>query len=137
MIKTLEHKLTNERSVPDTAVEVRSAPLIAKEQSLRDLRHALDLTQMKLAEVLGIGQEGVSRLEKRSDLLISTLSDYIEAMGGKLRLVAQFTNRPPVLLSGLSTAENTQTRSSRTGARMRYKERVINAKSTQPIEENK
>ena len=41
------------------------------------------LTQKKMAEALGIGQDSVSRLEQRSDLLISTLRDYVEAMGGK------------------------------------------------------
>ncbi len=53
-------------------------------------------------EELGIGQDGISRLEKRSDLLISTLRGYVEAMGGKLRLVAEFPNRPPIMLSGLA-----------------------------------
>jgi transcriptional regulator with XRE-family HTH domain len=79
--------------------------LIAEEMSLRDLRRALDLTQERLAETLGIGQDGVSRLEKRSDLLISTLRSYIEAMGGRLELIAEFPERPPVVLSGFSKME--------------------------------
>jgi transcriptional regulator with XRE-family HTH domain len=86
-------------------IEARAAGLIAEEMSLRDLRRALDLTQERLAETLGIGQDGVSRLEKRSDLLISTLRSYIEAMGGRLDLIAEFPERPPVILSGLSTME--------------------------------
>ena len=49
-------------------IESRAAQLIAEEMSLRDLRQALKLTQECMAETLGIGQEGVSRLEKRSDL---------------------------------------------------------------------
>jgi hypothetical protein len=44
----------------------------------------------------------VSRLEKRTDILISTLSRYIEAMGGKLYLVAKFPERDPVVLSGIA-----------------------------------
>lgn len=103
MMKTLEQKLASVSPARRKNIEARTAALIAEEQSLRDLRHALDLTQVKMAEELGIGQEGVSRLEKRSDLLISTLRGYVEAMGGKLRLVAEFPNRPPVLLSGLTT----------------------------------
>ena len=55
-----------------------------------------------MAQDLGIGQEGVSRLEQRSDLLISTLRGYVEALGGSLRLVAEFPNRPPVILHGLA-----------------------------------
>lgn len=103
MMKTLEQKLASVSPARRKKIEARTAALIAEEQSLRDLRRALDLTQVKMAEELGIGQEGVSRLEKRSDLLISTLRGYVEAMGGKLRLVAEFPNRPPVLLSGLTT----------------------------------
>lgn len=86
-------------------IEKRAAQLIAEELSLRDLRRALELTQERLAETLGIGQDGVSRLEKRSDLLISTLRSYIEAMGGRLELIAEFPERPPVVLSGFSKIE--------------------------------
>ena len=49
-----------------------------------------------------IGQEGVSKLEKRSDLLISTLRDYLKAMGGRLSLVVEFPDREPVILSGVA-----------------------------------
>lgn len=101
MAKTLEDKLAELSPARRKRVEARTTELIAEEQSLRDLRHALALTQEHMAEELGIGQDGISRLEKRSDLLLSTLRNYIEAMGGKLRLVAEFPNRPPVLLGGL------------------------------------
>ncbi len=86
-------------------IEARAAALIAEEMSLRDLRQALTLTQERMAETLGIGQDGVSRLEKRSNLLLSTLRAYIEAMGGHLSLIAEFPDREPVTLSGLSTLE--------------------------------
>jgi transcriptional regulator with XRE-family HTH domain len=84
-------------------IEARAAALIAEEMSLRDLRQALTLTQEHMAETLGIGQDGVSRLEKRSDLLLSTLRSYVEAMGGHLSLIAEFPDRKPVTLSGLAT----------------------------------
>jgi transcriptional regulator with XRE-family HTH domain len=86
-------------------IENRAAQLIAEEMSLRELRQALKLTQERMAEALGIGQDGVSRLEKRSDLLISTLRSYVEAMGGSLSIVAEFPDRHPILLSGLAVAE--------------------------------
>ena len=82
-------------------VESRGAELIAEEMTLRDLRKAHALTQQRMAELLGIGQEGISRLEKRSDLLLSTLRSYVEAMGGRLRLVAEFPERPSVAITGL------------------------------------
>ena len=65
-----------------------------------------------MAQALNISQDGVSRLEKRSDLLLSTLRSYIEAMGGKLRLVAEFPGRAPVVIAGvgsLATGERDET----------------------------
>lgn len=84
------------------AIEARSRELVAEYMTLQDLRKARALTQQRLAKKLGIKQENVSRLEKRSDLLLSTLSSYVAAMGGRLRLVAEFPDRPPVVLSHLS-----------------------------------
>ena len=86
-------------------VEELADALIAEEMTLRDLRKARNQTQARVAERLGINQENVSRIEKRSDLLISTLSGYVEAMGGKLSLVAEFPDRPPVTLAGIAALE--------------------------------
>ena len=86
-------------------VEARAQALIAEEMSLRDLRKALGQTQVSIAQKLGSNQENVSRLEQRSDLLLSTLSGYVEAMGGKLSLVAQFPDRPPVALTGIAALD--------------------------------
>ena len=58
-------------------VEARAAELIAEEMTLRELRHARKLTQVRIAKKLGITQDSVSRLEKRSDLLLSTLRKTI------------------------------------------------------------
>ncbi|MBI5109053.1 MAG: XRE family transcriptional regulator [Rhodocyclales bacterium] len=70
--------------------------------SLKDLRQAVEKTQVDLAEALGVGQDTISRLEQRSDMLLSTLRRYVEGMGGKLELVAQFPNRPPVVIDHLA-----------------------------------
>src|ERR1700680_1181105 len=83
-------------------VEDRAAELIAEEMSLRDLRKARKLTQARVAKVLGVTQDSVSRLEKRSDLLLSTLRKTVKAMGGDVRIVAEFPDRPPVVLPDLS-----------------------------------
>ena len=66
--------------------------------TLKDLRHALQQTQAQMAAILGVRQDTISRLEKRSDMLISTMRHYVESMGGKLELVARFPNRPPVVI---------------------------------------
>lgn len=82
-------------------VEARASQLIAEEVTLRELRRARKLSQERVAKELGIGQEGVSKIEKRADLMISTLRKTVEAMGGSLALVAQFPDREPVILSGI------------------------------------
>jgi hypothetical protein len=87
-------------------VDERAQALIAEEMSLRDLRRARKQTQVRVAEKLRINQENVSRLEQRSDLLISTLSGYVAAMGGKLSLVVEFPDRPPVALTGLTALDD-------------------------------
>jgi DNA-binding XRE family transcriptional regulator len=83
-------------------VEARAAQLITEEMTLRELRHARKLTQVRMAKKLGITQDSVSRLEKRSDLLLSTLRKTVKAMGGNLSLVAEFPDRDPVVLSGIA-----------------------------------
>ncbi len=83
-------------------VEDLAAELIAEEMTLRELRKARQLTQVSVARELGISQDGVSRLEQRSDLLLSTLRKTVEAMGGRLSLIASFPDRPPVELSGIA-----------------------------------
>jgi DNA-binding XRE family transcriptional regulator len=86
-------------------VETRAAQLIAEEMTLQELRRARRITQQKVAKSLHIGQEGVSKIEKRTDLLISTLRKTVEAMGGRLSLVAEFPDRDPVVLTGIAWDE--------------------------------
>ena len=86
-------------------VKARASQLIAEEMTLRELRRARKLTQVRMAKELGIGQDGVSKLEKRADLMISTLRKTVEAMGGNLSLVAEFPDREPVVLSGIAEIE--------------------------------
>ena len=56
-------------------------------------RKAQQMTQLQLAEILGVNQGEVSKIEHRSDICISTLADYIEAMGGRLEIRAVFKDR--------------------------------------------
>ena len=86
-------------------VEARAAELIAEEMTLQELRRALKLTQVSVAKALGITQDSVSRLEKRSDILLSTLRRTVQVMGGNLSLVAEFPDRAPVVLSGIAETE--------------------------------
>lgn len=82
-------------------VEERAEELLADEMSLRDLRKAMKKTQVAIARKLKVRQHGVSKIEQRTDMLLSTLRDYVRALGGELRLVAEFKNRPPVRLTDI------------------------------------
>lgn len=96
-------------------VEDRAMELAA----LKDLRKAVDQTQADLAARLGVGQDTISRLVQRSDMLLSTLRHYVKSMGGKLELVARFPNRPPVLIDHLGAEKATRrTRTTTGGARV-------------------
>ncbi len=106
MAVNVEDKIRKLSIAQRKKVEVRAAELIAEEMTLRELRKARQLTQVRLARRLGITQDGVSRLEKRSDLLLSTLRETVEAMGGNLSLVAQFPDRAPVVLAGITEDES-------------------------------
>ena len=80
-------ELPTERRAKVTA---RTKQLIAEEIALRHLRRARDLTQQRMAELLRLDQGSVSKIESRSDMMLSTLRSYVEAMGGSLRLIAEF-----------------------------------------------
>src|SRR3984885_687215 len=100
-MKTLEQKLKEISPKRREKIKARTRELVAREMSLRELRHAVNKTQKTLARTLKMGQDGVSRLEKRSDLLLSTLRNYVEAVGGSLTLVAQFPDQEPIAIGGL------------------------------------
>ena len=110
---TLKDKMKGLSPAQRKKVEARAAELIAEEMTLRELRLARKLTQVKMAKKLGVTQDSVSRLEKRSDLLLSTLRKTVEAMGGNLSLVAEFPDREPVVLSGIAEDDPRPTPTSR------------------------
>jgi len=100
-MKTLEQKLKEISPQRQKKIRGRTRDLVAREMSLQELRHAVNKTQKTVARTLHMGQDGVSRLEKRSDLLLSTLRNYVEAVGGSLTLVAQFPDQEPIAIAGL------------------------------------
>lgn len=82
-------------------IDARAEDLIAEELSLRDLRKAMNRTQVQMAKTLNVGQDTVSPYERRTDMLLSTLQEYVRAMGGELDLVARFPDRQPVRIKTL------------------------------------
>ena len=70
-------------------VEVKAQALMA-EMPLHELRQARGLSQKVLAEILNVQQPSIAKMERRTDMYLSTLRSHIEAMGGHLDLVARF-----------------------------------------------
>lgn len=84
--KTLREKMS-----PEARERARSkAERLIEEMPLNELRAARKLTQEKLAENLNVKQAAVSKLERRADMYVSTLREFISAMGGELEITARF-----------------------------------------------
>ena len=84
--KNLKAKMSPESRA---RAEKKAAKLL-EEMPLYELRAARKLTQEKLAEALRVKQAAVSKLERRTDMYVSTLREFIEAMGGELEITARF-----------------------------------------------
>lgn len=110
----LEDVLAQLPAAQRRAIDRRADALIAEEMSLRELRKALELTQSEVAAALDKGQHEISRIEQRGDMLLSTLTHLVEAMGGELELVCRFKNRAPVrLVAPAHSANHSRDRASR------------------------
>jgi DNA-binding XRE family transcriptional regulator len=101
-MKTLKDKLQTLPASRRRKIARRTESLIAEEMTMRELRKARNITQIEMAKTLGVKQEQVSRIEKRTDLHLSTLKRSIEAMGGELILTAKFPDGAPVRLTGFA-----------------------------------
>ena len=71
---------------------------LERDLSLAELRRARLMTQDQLAADLHINQASVAKLERRTDMYLSTLRRFVEAMGGELEIVARFPDQPQVRL---------------------------------------
>lgn len=82
-------------------IRARGAELVAEEMTLRELRKAMGKTQAQLASRMGKPQATISRMEAQSDMLMSTLGQVVEGLGGRISILAELPGRAPVRLSGL------------------------------------
>ena len=94
---TISLKKVLARKSPESRTRI-AAEAIAEELTLRELRKAHEMSQKKLAAMLGVTQVSVSNFEKRSNMRLSTLREYIEALGGELQLRAIFPGRRSVTI---------------------------------------
>jgi predicted transcriptional regulator len=82
-------------------IDRRFDALIDEVESLKELRHAAELSQVRIAKALKISQPAVSKIERQTDMHLSTLRSYVEAMGGELELIVRLPNRAPMRVKSL------------------------------------
>ena len=105
MARSIDEVIAALPKVRRERVEAKAARLardmIAHADSLGDIRKAMSKTQTDIARALGVGQVAVAQLEKRSDLLLSTLQRYVRAAGAELSLVVHTREGADIVLQSL------------------------------------
>src|SRR5271155_2428250 len=84
-----------------TEIDRRFKELVDEVESLRELRRLSAKSQAKIAKILRISQPAVSKIEKQTDMYLSTLRSYVEAIGGELDVIVRLPNRKPVKVKSL------------------------------------
>lgn len=84
--KELKEQMSPERR---ERIEARAQAILIS-MALQELRRARHLTQQELADILNVNQAALSKMESQTDMRVSTLSKLLSAMGGTLKLVAEF-----------------------------------------------
>jgi len=107
MATTLKQKMAKLPAKRRARVKARGEQIVAEEMSLQMLRKAMNKTQVDVAKALNVGQDTISRYEQRTDMLLSTLQSYVQAMGGQLDLIARFPNRKPLRVNTLEELSKT------------------------------
>ncbi len=94
-LKDILAKLPKQRR---EAILAGAEAMYLEEMTLAEIRKKIVGSQRLLAKNMGIKQAAVSRIENRQDILISTLRDAIEGMGGALKILAQFDSQPDIIV---------------------------------------
>jgi transcriptional regulator with XRE-family HTH domain len=117
MARSLQDKLATLDPDRRARIEAEAEKLHTEYLTLQELRKARDLTQVQLATTLGIQQATVAKYERQSDLLLSTLTSYVRAMGGSLKLMVEFPGKEPVALEGIGEIDEPRRRRGGEGSR--------------------
>jgi DNA-binding XRE family transcriptional regulator len=113
------------------AIKAEARKLMLEELSLSAIREARRHSQIELAKKLGIQQPAVSKIERQTDLYLSTLSNYITAVGGELEIVARFPDRDPVRITQFKPLKRAHaTIHSEGGGQMKRKGKLSNLDRT-------
>ena len=99
MAKTLEQFLLTLPNEEQVAIVKETERLIAEEMTLGELRKAREKSQEVVGEILHVNQAAVSKIERRTDMYVSTLRSFVQAMGGELEIIAKFPDRPAVKIN--------------------------------------
>jgi len=89
----MARKFSEQRAKMSPEAQARAAARVEAmlvEMQLQELRKARNVTQVEVAKAMSVEQAAVSKLERREDMYLSTLRDYVKALGGELKLVASF-----------------------------------------------
>ena len=98
-------ELTKKFTPEQRRIAAARAAELRAEMALHDLRKAQALTQKALGEALAVKQPAVAKLERRTDMYVSNLRAYIEAMGGRLKIIAEFPEGE-VVITNFSPADD-------------------------------
>jgi transcriptional regulator with XRE-family HTH domain len=104
-----QHNFRELQEKMNPAVRSRNRQRVREElqrMALDELRNAKQLTQADMAEMLDVPQSSISRIERRADMYLSTLRNYIHAMGGVLQIQAVFPDGGAVVIDRLGDYEN-------------------------------
>lgn len=99
--RTLDDVMASLPADERARIEARAEELMREVDSLAELRRLNEHTQEQIAASLGISQPSVSKIERQTDLYLSTLRRFVEAAGGTLELRVEFPGKPPLRLTGL------------------------------------
>ncbi|HXQ68594.1 MAG TPA: XRE family transcriptional regulator [Alphaproteobacteria bacterium] len=101
MARTLKDVLDTLPADERAEIDRRFEELVNEVESLKELRRLSELSQARIAKRLKISQPAVSKIEKQTDMYLSTLRSYVEAMGGELDVIVRLPNRRPVKVKSL------------------------------------
>lgn len=108
MKKTLDDYLRGLPKARREKVEARAAEIAAEEMTLQELRKAKQKSQQDLARKLHVKQAEISKMERRTDMYVSTLRSYVQAMGGSLDIIVRFPNSGAVRITQFEDLEEDQ-----------------------------
>lgn len=101
MGRTLDQVVASLPATRQERIESRAAQLRDEVESLRELRLVAGKAQTEIAAALKVKQPAISKIERQTDMYLSTLKNYVEAMGGKLELVVKLPSHAPLRLERL------------------------------------